>query len=353
MRALEDDPVGYSTELWKQLAELDLLGLMLPEEYGGSGMTMLDGVVVYEELGRALAPSPHFVSSVMGAGVLLARRFRRAERDEWLPAHRVRATRSSRPRGSSPTAASGPQASARPRRADGDGFRLDGTKRHVPFAGVGDAARGARPHGRRRRRRRPLPRRPDARRRRRSTQQFTIASDTQYAVDVRRACRSPSADAHRRRRARAGRRGTRRCSTASSSSRRRRSAARAPRSSITTQYAKDREQFDKPLGAFQAIAHYLADASPPSTAARSSCTRPRGRAGARASRSSSSRRWRSCSPCQTYRDVTAMAQQVFGGVGFTLEYDIQLYFRRAKQLQISWWDDRYLEERVAACVLDR
>jgi alkylation response protein AidB-like acyl-CoA dehydrogenase len=47
-----------------------------------------------------------------------------------------------------------------------------------------------------------------------------------------------------------------------------------------------------------------------------------------------------------------MAQQVFGGVGFTLEYDIQLYFRRAKQLQLSWWDARYLEELVASAVLD-
>jgi alkylation response protein AidB-like acyl-CoA dehydrogenase len=57
--------------------------------------------------------------------------------------------------------------------------------------------------------------------------------------------------------------------------------------------------------------------------------------------------------CQTFRDVTAMAQQVFGGVGFTVEYDIQLYFRGAKQLQLSWWDGRYLEELVAAEVLDR
>ncbi len=56
--------------------------------------------------------------------------------------------------------------------------------------------------------------------------------------------------------------------------------------------------------------------------------------------------------CQTFRDVTATAQQIFGGVGFTLEYDIQLYFRRAKQLQISWWNDRYLEELVAHQVLD-
>jgi hypothetical protein len=35
-----------------------------------------------------------------------------------------------------------------------------------------------------------------------------------------------------------------------------------------------------------------------------------------------------------------------------LEYDIQLYFRRAKQLQISWWNDRYLEELIAQQVLD-
>jgi alkylation response protein AidB-like acyl-CoA dehydrogenase len=47
-----------------------------------------------------------------------------------------------------------------------------------------------------------------------------------------------------------------------------------------------------------------------------------------------------------------MAEQVYGGYGFTLEYDIQLYFRRAKQLQLNWWDSRYLEELIAADVLD-
>ena len=56
--------------------------------------------------------------------------------------------------------------------------------------------------------------------------------------------------------------------------------------------------------------------------------------------------------CQTYRDVTAMCQQVWGGVGFTIEYDIQLFFRRAKQLQITWWDTSHLEELIAASVLD-
>ena len=121
---------------------------------------------------------------------------------------------------------------------------------------------------------------------------------------------------------------------------------------ITVQYAKDREQFDKPLGAFQAIAHYLADAVDHGRRRRD--PRVRGRLGARERPRRSSRLapMAKLFACQTFRDVTAMAQQVFGGVGFTLEYDIQLYFRRAKQLQISWWDDRYLEELVAHQVLD-
>ena len=71
IRALEDDPVGYSPELWNQLAELDLLGLLLPAQYGGSEMSMLEGVIVYEELGRSLAPTPHLVSCVVSAGAIV------------------------------------------------------------------------------------------------------------------------------------------------------------------------------------------------------------------------------------------------------------------------------------------
>ena len=52
------------------------------------------------------------------------------------------------------------------------------------------------------------------------------------------------------------------------------------------------------------------------------------------------------------RDVTANALQIHGGNGFTLDYDVQLYFRRAKALQVSWWGDRELEEIVAADMLD-
>jgi len=84
VRELEDDPVGYSADLWKQLGELDLIGLLLPEEYGGSGMTAIEGVVVYEEFGRALAATPHFVSSVLSGGALV-RAGSEEQKSEWLP----------------------------------------------------------------------------------------------------------------------------------------------------------------------------------------------------------------------------------------------------------------------------
>jgi alkylation response protein AidB-like acyl-CoA dehydrogenase len=121
---------------------------------------------------------------------------------------------------------------------------------------------------------------------------------------------------------------------------------------ITVQYAKDRQQFDKPLGAFQAISHYLADAATDVNGGRILVYEA---AWALANHTSID----ALAPMaklfagQTFRNGTAMAQQVFGGVGFTLDYDIQLYFRRAKTLQVAWLDDVTLREMVAATVLDQ
>src|SRR5207237_4178571 len=90
---------------------------------------------------------------------------------------------------------------------------------------------------------------------------------------------------------------------------------------ITTQYAKDRQQFDKPLGAFQAIAHYLADAV---TAVDGAETLVYEAAWARADGRSIDRLapMAKLFACKTFRDLTAMAPQVFGGGGVTLEYAI-------------------------------
>jgi alkylation response protein AidB-like acyl-CoA dehydrogenase len=343
VRQMEDDPIGYPPEFWAQLRDLGLLGVLIPEEFGGSGMNAVDAAVVSMELGRALAPSPHFVSCVASAGAVL--RGGDAVRARWLPAI-ADGSAIVTPAWLEPEGGYGPEGiQLRARREDG-GWRLDGVKRHVQFAGaaqrllvlartdegetlvlVDPTAPGVK-----------------------LEQQKTVASDTQYRVALT-GVRADDADL-------VGEPG--------------RGwaiwdqvmhdgiillAAQAVGGArfaleITAQYSKDRKQFDKPLAAFQALSHYMADAVTNVDGAETLMWEA-------AWAKSVGRNIDRLAPmaklnaCKVFRDVTAMAQQVFGGVGFTVEYDIQLYFRRAKQLQLSWWDDRYLEELVAADVLDR
>ncbi len=345
VRRMEDDPVGYPPELWQQLAQLDLVGLLLPEQWGGSGMTLVEGVALYQELGRSLAPVPHLVSAVLSGGAL-ARAGSDEQRRTWLPAIAAGEAVLT-PAWLEPERGFGPigvQARAVPR---GEGFALSGRKRHVAFAAaarrlvvlaragdgpadvdlflVDPAAEGVR-----------------------LEQCFSLASDTQYDV-VLDGVAVGAAD-------RIGGPGTGWATwTEVMADAMVLLAAQAVGGAayaleITVQYAKDRRQFDKPLGAFQAIAHYLADAATAVDGAEQlvheaawarAAGRPDGRLAPMAKLFAG----------RTFRDVTAMAQQVFGGIGFTLEFDVQLYFRRAKQLQLSWNDTRRLEELVAAAVL--
>ena len=73
VRAMMDDEKGYSPELWRKMAGLGWQGLVFPEQYGGVGSSFLDLVVLLEEMGRALLPAP-FLSTVVRAGrtILLA-----------------------------------------------------------------------------------------------------------------------------------------------------------------------------------------------------------------------------------------------------------------------------------------
>jgi len=58
VRKLEQSEEGYSTEVWKKMAELGWMGLIIPEEYGGMGYTFQDLVVLLEEIGRNILPGP-------------------------------------------------------------------------------------------------------------------------------------------------------------------------------------------------------------------------------------------------------------------------------------------------------
>jgi alkylation response protein AidB-like acyl-CoA dehydrogenase len=71
VRRLSDDPQGYSPDLWQKMAELGWLGLVLPETYGGSGLSFVDLSILMEEMGRVLLPAPFFSSIALGAMALL------------------------------------------------------------------------------------------------------------------------------------------------------------------------------------------------------------------------------------------------------------------------------------------
>ena len=346
VRAMEDDPTGFPQDFWKQLGSLGLTGLLLPEEYGGGGQSMLEGVILYEELGRALAPSPHFGSAVIGAGVLLAAGSD-AQKREWLPkiaaGERILA-----PAWLEPDGGFRPRGVQLQAKASGDGFELRGTKRHVAFASSASALVVLARTG-------PGETDVDLFLVDPSTpgvsleQSFTVSSDTQYEVTFDGA-RVRAAD-------RVGAAGTGwatwdRVLQDGVILLAAQAIAGAERAlEITVAYSKQREQFDKPLGAFQALAHYMADAATTVDGGKhlvyeAAWAHANGRSVKRLAPMAK------LFACDTFRDTTAMALQIHGGMGFTVEYDIQLYFRRAKAQQISWWDARTCEERIAADVLD-
>lgn len=345
VRDMEDDADGVARSLWTQLGELGINGLMLPEEYGGSGMSLIEGAIVYEELGRALAPVPHFVSCVLSAGAIL-KAGSDDQKSSLLPALASGETIIT-PAWLEPDNGYSPKGVQLTATDDGDEVVLSGTKMHVYFAqaadhllvlarsGSGDTDIDLY----------VLPR---------DTagitleQRMSISSDTQFKVtfdNVRIPASSRLGDA-----------GTgwhtwdavmhEGAVLASAQA----MGGTEFALEITSQYSKDREQFDKALAEFQSISHYLADAKTELDGGKMLVYEA-------AWAHSQGRPLNKLAPMaklftgKVYRETTSMAQQVFGGVGFTLEYDIQLYFRRAKQLQLSWWDVSTCESRVADAVL--
>jgi alkylation response protein AidB-like acyl-CoA dehydrogenase len=66
VREIEESEAGYSPEIWGKMAELGWQGLMIPEEYDGMGMGLMDLLVVFEEIGRNILPSPYLATVALG-----------------------------------------------------------------------------------------------------------------------------------------------------------------------------------------------------------------------------------------------------------------------------------------------
>jgi acyl-CoA dehydrogenase len=80
----EKDATGFSRELWRAFAEMGFAGLLVPEEHGGSGLGCVEAGVVMEEIGRTLMPSPFLSTAVLAASALI-RGGSAAQRKQYLP----------------------------------------------------------------------------------------------------------------------------------------------------------------------------------------------------------------------------------------------------------------------------
>ena len=352
VRAMEDDPVGYPAELWSQFAELGLLGLLLPERA--------------RRLGHVDARRRH---RLRGARPVARARCRTSSAAccrpaRWSPAGSADAAGRVAARSSSSGEAILTAGLARARERlrpegrrrcaptpDGDGFTITrheaarvrsrlGRSALVVLARTGDGEATSTCSS-------STPPPPASR----STQQMSISSDTQYRVDLD-GVRGDRRRSHRRRRHRLGHLadgdGGRHDPRRGAGHRRRRARARDHRAVLEGPRAVRQAARRVPgagalHGRRQDRRRRVASCSNYEAAWAHSIGHPVDQAGAdveavrRATRTATPRRWPSRSSAAS---------------GFTLEYEIQLYFRRAKQLQISWNDTRRCEDLVAAAVLD-
>jgi alkylation response protein AidB-like acyl-CoA dehydrogenase len=134
VREMEENEGGYSPDLWRRMADLGWLGLVYPEKYGGSGGSILDMAILYEEMGRAMLPSPH-LSTVVLCGLTILNAGSEEQKEELLPkivnGDLILALALTEPEASWEGKAWDAEGVSVGATADGDDYVIDGTKLFV------------------------------------------------------------------------------------------------------------------------------------------------------------------------------------------------------------------------------
>ena len=343
VRRLMEAEDGYDPALWKKLAGLGWTALGIPEQYGGVG-TFLDLVVVLEEAGRALLPGPFF--STMGLAVpVLIEAGTEAQKKEVLGAIAEGAARSTlaltEPSGR--WDADSIQLAAEQK---GGGWQLDGVKLFVPDAPTADymvvvgRTRGegedgitlflvrGRPKGMT-----VTPLETLDMTRRWSEVRF---DGVQVAADAVMGAPDKAWPALKR---------ALEWGTAALCAEMVGGVQKVLETS--TEYAKTRHQFGKPIGIYQAVSHKLADMLVLSESGRSATYYAAWAVDADASDRSLASSMAKAYVSDAYRKVAGDGIQVHGGIGFTWEHDMHLYFKRAKSSEVTLGDATYHRELVA------
>jgi alkylation response protein AidB-like acyl-CoA dehydrogenase len=344
VRRMMETADAWDESLWKKLAEVGWTGLGIPEAYGGVG-TFLDLIVVLEEAGRALLPGPFF--STMGLAVPAVLEAGSDGQKETvlgrIAAGDARATLAfSEPAGR--WDAEGVQLLGAERRRDG--WRLDGIKLFVPDAGVADymvVAARTRPAGEEGISLFLLEGRPAGL----SVKQLETMDMTRRWYEVRFEGVELPSDALLGT-ADQGWPPLKRAMEWAETALCAEMIGGAQRVlDMSVDYAKTRHQFGKPIGVYQAVSHKLADMLLETESARSATYYAAWTIDADAPDRALAASMAKAYVSDAYRKAAGDGIQVHGGIGFTWEHDMHLYFKRAKASEVTLGDATYHRELVA------
>jgi alkylation response protein AidB-like acyl-CoA dehydrogenase len=350
VRRLMEDPLGYSQPLWEQLAATGLQGVAIPEEYGGQGLGMVELALVLEEMGRAAYPGPFFATVVLAASAIAAG----GDRDQqaaYLPRIASGELKASVAIMEDSLALT-PDAIGLIARAGGGEFVLSGRKRFVPFAHAADlllvAARTS-PSG-------------DPRRGitvfavERGASGLTI--EPNVGIDLTNRVSTVTLDGVRvGEDAIVGRRddgwkvveaALRHAAVGASAEM---LGAARKCLDMSVEYAKVREQFGQKIGSFQAIKHYCADMLVEVETAHAATYYAAWAQDAEAPDAALAASVAKSYVSDAARKVCGQAIQVHGGIGFTWDYDLHLYFKRAKHFEPLYGDAEAHRELVLSAAL--
>jgi len=331
VRQLDESDQGYSSELWRKMAELGWLGLVFPEKYGGSGRNFLDLAILLEEMGYNIVPGPFFSTVVLG-GLTILTAGSEEQKMEFLPriarGEMILSLALTEPTASYDAASVRTKAIAR----DGE-YVIDGTKLFVLNANVADyilcVAR---------------------------TKETKDPKDgiTVFLVDARspaltctllktlardKQCEVTFDNVTVSERSVVGKRdegwpvvkdilqkaAVAKCAEMVG-------GAQAALD-MAVNYAKERVQFGRPIGSFQAIQHYCANMAMDVGGSRFVTYKAAWKVSEglpAALDAAIAKAWVS----EAYGRVALSAHQIFGAIGFTMDHDIHLYYRQAKAAEI-------------------
>jgi alkylation response protein AidB-like acyl-CoA dehydrogenase len=349
VRARMAEPAGVTDEFWTKLAEQGWLGLVYPEEHGGSGLGFVDLIVLMEEMGRASMPGP-FLSTVMLGGLAILEAGSAAQKKEWLP--RVAG-------GQAKLALAWTEPSARwdaagvtlAARESGGSFTLSGTKLFVLDAHLAETivmAARTREGGR-----------PDD-----GVTLFLVPRDARGLEvkllptmdQTRKLCEVTLKDVRVGGDAVLGavnagwaplERVIQRATVALCGEM---CGGAQKVLDMTTEYAKIRIAFGRPIGAYQAVKHKAADMLVEVENGKSLTYYAAWACDENSPEAPLAVSMAKAYVSDAFRRAAGTGIQLHGGIGFTWEHDLHLYFKRAKSSEFTFGDATWHRERVAQLI---